>query len=131
MAITPDTNILVRVVVLDDPAQTDRARAELSAAEAVFITLPALCEFCWVLRSRYRFSPADIADAVSSLTEASNTVVDAVAVGLAMLSAGGDFADGVIAEQGRQRGGTIFVSFDRKAVSRLSTLGVAARVVEA
>jgi predicted nucleic-acid-binding protein len=34
-----------------------------------------------------------------------------------MLRAGGDFADGVIADAGQSLGGDIFVSFDRQAVA--------------
>jgi predicted nucleic-acid-binding protein len=47
----------------------------------------------------------------------------AVEVGLAMLHAGSDFADGVIAFAGRQMGGTVFASFDRKAIELVATAG--------
>jgi predicted nucleic-acid-binding protein len=46
-----------------------------------------------------------------------------------MLDAGGDFADGAIAYEGRWLGGETFVSFDRKAVEMLKAQGVAARVL--
>ncbi len=39
--------------------------------------------------------------------------------GLLMLDAGGDFADGVIAWEGKRLGGETFASFDKKAVTRL------------
>ena len=45
------------------------------------------------------------------------------------LEAGGDFADGVIAYEGRWLGGETFVSFDRKAVSLLSQHGEAAQLL--
>jgi predicted nucleic-acid-binding protein len=44
-----------------------------------------------------------------------------------MLDAGGDFADGVIAYEGRWLGAETFVSFDKKAVEMLTAQGVSAR----
>jgi predicted nucleic-acid-binding protein len=46
-----------------------------------------------------------------------------------MLDVGGDFADGVIAYQGRWLGGETFVSFDKKAVEMLKEQGQAARAL--
>jgi hypothetical protein len=43
--------------------------------------------------------------------------------GLAILEAGGDFADGVIAFDGRRLGGAVFVSFDRRAVALIERSG--------
>jgi predicted nucleic-acid-binding protein len=43
----------------------------------------------------------------------------AALAGLAMLEAGGDFADGVFAFEGELLGGQEFVSFDQQAVKRL------------
>jgi len=53
----------------------------------------------------------------------------AVEAGLAMLDAGGDFADGVIAYEGKWLGADTFVSFDEKAVKMLMAQGVAARLL--
>lgn len=55
---------------------------------------------------------------IRSLLDGATVQVDrpAVEAGLAVLEAGGDFADGVIAFDGRRLGGGVFVSFDRKAV---------------
>lgn len=44
-----------------------------------------------------------------------------------MLDRGGDFADGVIAFEGRWLGGETFVSFDRNAVERVLSQGQSAR----
>jgi predicted nucleic-acid-binding protein len=46
---------------------------------------------------------------------------------MALLEAGGDFADGVIAFDGRRLGGETFVTFDKRAVARLTAQGVSAR----
>ena len=40
-----------------------------------------------------------------------------------MLGAGGDFADGVIAFDGRRLGGTVFASFDRGATELIAANG--------
>ena len=47
--------------------------------------------------------------------------------GLAVLNAGGDFADGLIAYEGNWRGET-FVSFDKMAISLITKQGQQAKV---
>lgn len=129
MKITADTNVLVRAIVLDDPIQTRSAEHELDGAELVALTLPALCEFVWVLSSNYKLAYSDIAAAVRKLLDANNVAADRAAVdaGLAMLDDGGDFADGVIADAGKWLGAETFVSFDKRAVRLLRARGEAAR----
>jgi predicted nucleic-acid-binding protein len=53
----------------------------------------------------------------------------AVETGLAVLDAGGDFADGIMVHEGQWLGGETFVSFDRKAVAVLSKQGRDARLL--
>ena len=53
----------------------------------------------------------------------------AIEAGLAVLDAGGDFADGAIAYEGRWLGGETFVSFDKKAVEMLRAQGEVARLL--
>jgi predicted nucleic-acid-binding protein len=131
MKIAVDTNVLVRAAVRDHAAQTDSAVRLMGRAEMVAIAVPCLCEFVWVLRSVYRFRPYDIAKAIRTLLAAENVETNrpAVDAGLAVLDEGGDFADGVIAYEGRWLGAETFVSFDKKAVERLKEQGVAARVL--
>lgn len=54
-----DTNVLVRLLVSDDPAQTRRARGLIEKAlaneEPVVISTLVMLETEWVLRSRYGF----------------------------------------------------------------------------
>jgi predicted nucleic-acid-binding protein len=131
MKITADTNVLVRAMIGDDEQQSALAQAELAAAELVAIALPSLCELVWVLSRGYKVTSNEIADAIRRLTHAANVVVNrpAVEAGLALLDAGGDFADGVIAYEGRWLGGETFVSFDKKAVKRLTAQSKAARLL--
>ncbi len=125
MKIAPDTNILVRAVVRDDEKQAQAAARLLKDAELIAVSLPCLCEFVWVLRRVYNFGLQDISAALAALLDASNVVVNrpAVDAGLAILNAGGDFADGLIAYEGSWLGGEIFVSFDKKAVSLIGKQG--------
>ena len=130
MKITVDTNILVRLLTEDDEDQAARARRTLSDANRLVLPLPMLCELVWVLSRSYRLASAEIADAVRSLATSERVTADRAAVeaGLALMAAGGDFADGVIAHLGNGAGGEVFMSFDQRAVERLQALGVNARV---
>lgn len=132
MRIVADTNVLLRVIVNDDPAQGRTAAEVLEQAESVAIGLHSLCEMAWVLDRRYGASRMDIAAAIRRLIGTRNVAVDrpAVEAGLSVLDAGGDFADGVIAHEGRWLGGETFVSFDRKAVRILAAGGQPAQLLE-
>jgi predicted nucleic-acid-binding protein len=125
MKLTADTSVLLRAIVADDEAQSRTAIEALENATLVALSLPSLCEFAWVLGRRYRASPADVAAAIRRLADTRNVVVNrpAVEMGLAVLGAGGDFADGVIAYDGAWLGGEAFVSFDEKAVALLAEQG--------
>jgi predicted nucleic-acid-binding protein len=127
---TVDTNVLVRAVVQDDPAQAAIASKTLKT-ETIAVGVSCLCEFVWVLRRVYGFRPPAIAAAIRELLSATNVEANrpAVEAGLAMLDAGGDFADGVIAYEGQWLGAETFVSFDAKAVKMLTALGVAAKLL--
>lgn len=129
--ITADTNLLVRAIIEDDARQARLARKELSDAELVALTLPALCELVWVLDSQYKVPRPDIAAALRRLIDVENVVLDrpTVDAGLAQLDAGGDFADGVVAFEGAWLGAETFVSFDRRAVRLMEARGVAARLL--
>lgn len=121
MKVTLDTNVLVRLATRDDPDQVALALRALQDATLIAVPTPALCEFVWVLLRGYRYTAAQAAHAVRSLLLVRHVVVNtpAVLAGLAMLEAGGDFADGVIAFEGELLGGQEFVSFDQEAVKLL------------
>ena len=131
MRVTVDTNILIRAVMRDDAKQAMAAARLLKDAELIAVPLPCLCEFVWVLRRVYSLGQKDIHAALQALLNARNVAVNrsAVDAGLAVLDAGGDFADGLIAFEGRWLGGKTFVSFDKRAVALLEKHGQAASVV--
>lgn len=130
MRVVVDTNVLVRAVVRDDARQARAAAKLLMEAELVAVALPCLCEFVWVLRRVYGFSSADAAAAIRALLDAANTETNrpAAEAGLAVLEAGGDFADGAIAFEGQWLGGETFVSFDKNAVALIKAQGQHARL---
>ena len=126
MNITTDTDVLIRAAVQDDPKESALAARVLREADRIVITLPSLREFVWVLVRGYKRSAADVAAALRRLIEGDKIAVDrpAVEAGLAVLEAGGDFADGIIAFEGRRLGGEVFATFDRKAAAPLGARGV-------
>ena len=132
MRMIADTNVLLRFVLADDIDQYKLALDAMEKSEAVAVTNHALCEMAWVLRSRYGVSRSAIAATIRGLLDTSNVVLDSATInaGLTMLDAGADFADGVIAHEGRWLGGEVFVSFDRKAVTALDRQGMKAKLLE-
>jgi hypothetical protein len=78
----------------DDKKQAAAATELLKDAEITAVTLPCLCEFIWVLRRVYGLGQSDIYAALQALPNVGRQAVD---VGLAVLYAGGNFADGLIA----------------------------------
>ncbi|CAN2533249.1 hypothetical+protein [Methylocapsa aurea] len=131
MKIAADTNVLVRALTGDDARQSARAREVLELAQIVALTLPALCELVWVLSQGYKIPAAEIAEAIRRLMNTATVVVNrpAAEAGLAMLDAGGDFADGVIAYEGRWLGAELFSTFDKKATKLLRERGEKVRLL--
>ncbi len=131
MKVAVDSNVLIRAVVRDDPGQASVAARILAEAELIAVALPCLCEFVWVLRRVYGLQASDVASAIRALLAVANVEVNrpAVEAGLALLEAGGDFADGAIAFEGSWLGGETFVSFDKEAVALLTAQGQSARLL--
>lgn len=79
-----DTNVLVRLLARDDPAQV--AAAEEFAAKGAWVSLLALAETLWVMTAVYERKPAQIALAVELLLNHQQLVLergDIVAAALA------------------------------------------------
>ncbi|MGH8227048.1 MAG: type II toxin-antitoxin system VapC family toxin [Steroidobacteraceae bacterium] len=131
MKIAVDTNVLVRAVLRDDPEQCRAARKLLEEAALIAVPSPCLCELAWILRRGAKLPERDVAEVIRALLDTKTVVMDrpAVEAGLTFLEAGGDFADGVIAYEGKWLGGETFVSFDREAVAFLAKQGELARLL--
>jgi predicted nucleic-acid-binding protein len=132
LRIAADANVLLRAVQKDDARQTELAAASLLQAEAIANALAALCEFVWVLDRGYHYKRNDIARAIRELMRDPKVSCDlhAVEAGLAMMDAGGDFADGVIAFEGRRLGGDVFLTFDRQAAKLIAAEGGAVELLQ-
>jgi predicted nucleic-acid-binding protein len=112
--IAVDTNILVRYLVEDDVAQTDRAEAVLRN-RSVLLLKTVLLETEWVLRTLYRFERAAIEEALTRLLGLPGIEVeDRAAVALALAWYGQnrlDFADALHLASSAQA--EAFATFDR------------------
>jgi len=131
MKMIVDSNVLMRAVLNDDLVQSRASHLALSSADQIVISKHAFCEMVWLLRNRYKFSKAETAAVIHRYLEANNVLTDnaAVQAGLQAMEAGADFADGVIAYEGRWLGGETFVSFDKNAVGALTKQGVTAKLL--
>jgi predicted nucleic-acid-binding protein len=117
-----DTNLLVRLVVGDDPQQTRQARAfvdqHCSPESPGFINCIVLAELVWVLKASYDYSRSQIATAVEGLVVGADRIVehaDAVQASLDDYKAGRlDFTDALIAHVNKTRGCGATATFDRK-----------------
>ena len=131
MKIVVDTNVLLRDALHEHLLQARIAAKILESAELVAVPVTVLCEFVWVLRHGYKKPAAEIAEAIRKLLRSASVVTNRTAVeaGLQLLDNGGDFADGVIAHEGRWLGAEEFVSFDKSAVKLLKAKGERARLL--
>ena len=90
-----DTNVVVRFLTRDDPAQASRAKAVIDAGD-VFVGTTVLLETEWVLRSVYGFAREDVARALGALAGLPGVSVESpVLLGEALQRtvSGMDFAD--------------------------------------
>lgn len=118
-----DTNVLVRLVVGDDPRQTEQAKRfvdrHCKPDSPAFINCVVLAELVWVLAGPYGYGRPEIADAVEGLLDGGDRIVehhDAVRASLEDYRAGGtDFADALIGHINRVRGCDATATFDQKA----------------
>jgi len=79
--ISIDTNVLVRICHDDSDAadQTVSARklaVEKVSSEGIFVTLPALIETVWVLRTRYKKPKQKIIEFIETLSTTKGITLD-------------------------------------------------------
>ncbi len=119
-----DTNILVRYLTEDDPAQTTAAGQVIdsfSPDSPGFISLIVLAELVWVLESFYRFTKKEIEQVLETLLRSEELVLEraeVVSQALRMFRASrADFADCLIERSGHAADCEHTLTFDRKAAA--------------
>lgn len=115
-----DTNVLIRYLTRDDEPQFEIACKLIQGAEQpVMLSLLALLEAEWVLRSCYKFAKPDIAAVFTSLLETRETAFeDEQTLEEALHSwknSHADFADCLIVAKSRRLGCASVATFDTKA----------------
>ncbi|MDR1442195.1 MAG: type II toxin-antitoxin system VapC family toxin [Bifidobacteriaceae bacterium] len=119
-----DTNVLVRFIMEDDPAQTAWARQvinQLTPASPAYVSTVTLVELWWVLGRSYGRSHDERCSLFGVIADSDELVIgDANSVGLALEAArkGADFADALICALGRKAGCKQILTFDAAAALR-------------
>ena len=118
---TFDTNVVVRLVVVDDEAQCRQAEAAWRAAlerGGAFLTKVVLVETAWVLRTAYGFDAAAIGRTLRRLMDVEGVGIEGeseVRNALTLYEKGGaDLSDYLILESAREARALPVHTFDRK-----------------
>lgn len=119
-----DTNILVRYVTQDDPAQSATAtrwiEGRLTVENPGFISTVAMVETAWVLERTYRLGSKDIAAVIEQFLQADVLMVEreqeVFSAMIAVKEGKGAFADALIAALGTTAGCFATITFDRRAL---------------
>jgi predicted nucleic-acid-binding protein len=125
-----DTNVIVRLLTNDDPAQVARARALLER-ETVWLGLAALLESEWVLRAVYRLDRRVIGEALTRFISLPMVVVEDDARARRILDLyrhGLDFADATHLMAAKTHA-SAFVSFDAALARHAAACGAKPPVV--
>jgi predicted nucleic-acid-binding protein len=126
--IAVDTNVLVRLIVADDPVQGAQAAALFAKAPKVFVAKTVLLETAWVLQSGYGFGREQVADALRRLAGLANVVIEdpgQLAFALALTGRGIDIADALHLAACPEAEG--FHTFDRRLPRQAEGTGIAVR----
>ena len=122
-----DTNMLVRALVADHPDQVAVVR-QLIAGDTVFVPRTVLLETEWVLRARYKRTPAELLPFFRALLETDDTVVETaeeVSNAIDWYAQGADFADALHLAA---CGNAVMHTFDRNFCAAARAAGIAPEV---
>lgn len=116
-----DTNVLVRYLVQDDPAQARAAAATIEGAasrgDGLFLAAVTLCELVWVLESAYQRPRAAIAAALEQIARTGDFTIEHAdhvrAAVAAYRTTSADFADTLVGRLNEAAGCEHTVTFDR------------------
>ena len=116
---TLDTNVVVRLLIGDDPQQTpiaEQAFLDAIASGGIYLPDVVLAEVAWVLRG-YNLERTSRYQLLERLVRTRGVVVDdidAVINALEQFSQGGDLADQLILARATNIGALPVLSFDRR-----------------
>jgi predicted nucleic-acid-binding protein len=115
-----DTNVLVRVLVGDDPRQTKRAEQaflEHTSGGGVFISLVVLAELGWVLSAAYEWDRGTIHERLARLARTRGVLVEELSLVETALDSfrrgKADFADYLINGTSQSVGANL-LTFDKR-----------------
>lgn len=119
-----DTNVLLRFLVVDDPAQNKAAARFFEARTAedpAFVSALALAETVWLLMRKMKYPPESVIAVLRKLLSAESIVVEhAEELGMLVFDEDPpvtDLADFLIAWAGKRRGCSSTVTFDKRAAN--------------
>jgi len=119
-----DTNVLVRYLAQDDPAQSARAteiiEGRLSDQNPGFVSVVAMAETVWVLERAYGLSDEGLVAAIERTLQADVLVIESeqevFAAMVALEEGRGSFPDALIGALGAKAGCSATLTFDRQAL---------------
>jgi predicted nucleic-acid-binding protein len=120
--VAADTNVLVRFLTRDDPAQAARAASLLSSRQ-VWISKTVLLETAWVLQSLYGFTATEVNEALKGFAGLRNVRLEdpiQAAKAFEWTALGIDFAYALLLAS--SAGTNRFLTFDRKFARRAKKL---------
>ncbi|HWB33468.1 MAG TPA: type II toxin-antitoxin system VapC family toxin [Acidobacteriaceae bacterium] len=117
-----DTNVVLRYLLQDDPAQSRHANrimdGQLSEQNPGFISLVTILEIVWVLRSLLKQSSVQIAAVIEQLLAADTLEIQneqqVFEAAYALKRGLGEFEDALIGSLSTWAGCSVTLSFDRK-----------------
>lgn len=127
-----DTNVFLRYLLQDDPIQSKIASHYIDNKNDTFILpLQMICEVIWVL-TRLKATKTELIDMLDNIITRENFIYDnnAMLSGLSFIKNGGDFADGVIANEAVVHENAILLTFDKKAQAIANSLDIPFEVPE-
>jgi predicted nucleic-acid-binding protein len=116
MARAADTNVIVRLLVRDDPQQV--ALAQQAGQLGLWVSHVVLVEVAWVLQFRFGKTLAQVAVVIEGLIDNARLTIEnpevvTAAVGQMKANRRIDFADAMIVEMARRAGVAPLLTFDR------------------
>lgn len=120
-----DTNVLVRLLVNDDPLQAEQAAALIDTSSACFVPVTVVMELEWVLRGAYKLPREAVLAAFRGLMAIRHLHLeqeDLVIRALEAYRQGMDFADAL--HLLRSDGCSALISFDRSMAVKARELNL-------